>query len=222
MVIAENGTPTASSERVHYGPVSIEPSEVDDSCIEVNLYRQSASAFRVLGCLNNLGYVIMLASAKSLSEGGAALVFLVNVVPGLCVKISAPYWFDRVSYSARIRVASGAMGLAFFLVGFGAASESSAEESKSNSTSNLMWQLLGVALVSFQCGLGEATLLALAGRCQNVSSFSSGTGIAGPAGFAWNMMLSQVFGWSLRPIVWVALVWAGVYWWVYEYQIAPV
>lgn len=153
----------------------------------------------------------MLASAKDLSDGGTALVFVVNAVPGLFVKLSAPYWFDKVSYTARIRIASLAMTASFFLVGLGSSSRA---EPSSKLDNHLRWQLLGVSLVSFQCALGEASLLALAGgRFNTVAHFSSGTGFAGPAGFLWNIVLGRYFGWSLRPIVWAAMMWSFLYAW---------
>ena len=63
-------------------------------------------AFWAIGLLNNLSYMIMLAGAKEISEGGTALVFLADILPTLLVKVSSPYWFYRVSYKTRILTAS--------------------------------------------------------------------------------------------------------------------
>ena len=71
------------------------------------------------------------------------------VGPGLCLKISAPYWFDHVSYRARGIAAAFCMATAFGLVGL---------------TQSLGLQLLGVAMASAQCSVGEASMLALASR----------------------------------------------------------
>jgi CLN3 protein len=150
-----------------------------------------AGAFFFMGLLNNASYVIMLASAKSISEGGTALVFLSCVIPSLTLKASAPYWFDRVDYRTRLLAASYLMAFAFLWVALFSASSSSsssptttttesastAAETSSSSASAISFrtvgQLLGVALISLQCGLGEASLLALAGKCDRTSSGST-------------------------------------------------
>lgn len=144
-------------------------------------------AFWALGLLNNSTFVIMVASAKSISEGGTALVFLSTSLPSLIVKLSAPYWFDRVSYDKRMMVASALMMGSFGIVASFAAIH--------HSRLSLYMQLLGCAFVSIQCGMGEASLLALAGksdigRGKNacLTAFSSGTGLAGVFGFMWNFV----------------------------------
>ena len=71
-----------------------------------------------MGLLNNASYVIMLASAEDVSDGGAALVYIANILPGLVVKASAPYWFDKVGYDKRIRTAAILMAFAFSTVAF--------------------------------------------------------------------------------------------------------
>ena len=122
-------------------------------------------AFVGLGILNNLSYVLLLACAKDISEGGTALVFLCNVVPGLLTKLSAPYWFPSVSYNIRMRYCTLLTLSSLTLVAL---------------SSNINMKLLGIALTSIQCSLGEATLLALAGTYPHaISAFSIGTGWAG-------------------------------------------
>jgi hypothetical protein len=115
-----------------------------------NITIRLSVSFWILGLLNNTGYVIMIAAAKSISEGGVALVFLANILPALVVKGTAPYWFDYVSYKTRITVASFLMVTSFALI--------------ASSSSSLPWQLTGVAFTSAQGALGEASLLALAGK----------------------------------------------------------
>ena len=97
-------------------------------------------SFWCLGLLNNASYVIMIAAAKNISEGGTALVFLANVLPALAIKGTAPYWFDGVPYQYRLLLATLCMCLCFILVA---------------SSSTVSWQLLGVAFASTQGGLGE-------------------------------------------------------------------
>ena len=115
-----------------------------------NITIRFSISFWILGLLNNTGYVIMIAAAKSISEGGVALVFLANILPALVVKGTAPYWFDYVSYKTRITVATFLMVISFAVV--------------ASSSSSLPWQLTGVAFTSAQGALGEASLLALAGK----------------------------------------------------------
>ena len=128
----------------------------------------------------------MLAAAKSISEGGTALVFLANIAPGLLLKLSAPYWFDRVGYSTRMTAGSICMAGSFGIVGLFSLmatrhasvdhddyinqndKHGDSSSRSSNIGMNLIMQLLGVALGSAQTSLGEASLLALAGRADSL------------------------------------------------------
>jgi battenin len=172
--------------------------------------------FWFLGLLNNASYVIMIACAKNISEGGTAMVFLANEGPSLLVKLSAPYWFDHVSYQRRMLLATLAMISSFSLVAF------NSSESYSGKFT-LAWSLLGVALGSFQGGLGEASLLALAGKCdgettstsskaQCLSCFSSGTGMAGVFGFFWKWLWTDFLGFSVSKMLWLAMILPAGYW----------
>mmetsp|Transcript_1607 Transcript_1607/g.3082 ORF Transcript_1607/g.3082 Transcript_1607/m.3082 type:complete len:557 (-) Transcript_1607:1076-2746(-) len=191
----------------------------------------TAAPFWILGLLNNASFVIMIASAKSISEGGTALVYISSVLPGLFVKLSAPYWFDRVSYRYRLGIGSALMAGCFALVGI---------FSRPGGSSVVM-QLLGVALCSLQGSMGEASLLALAGKYDTslesslgsheggihgndgqtkkkgkcITAFSSGTGIAGVFGFAYKVFLTQVLGLSLQLTLFLAIGFAVLYWWTY-------
>lgn len=49
-------------------------------------------AFWLLGLLNNISYVILLAGAAEISAGGVGLVFLADIAPTFIVKLTAPYW----------------------------------------------------------------------------------------------------------------------------------
>ncbi|EED92444.1 cln3-like protein, partial [Thalassiosira pseudonana CCMP1335] len=191
--------------------------------------------FWLLGLLNNAPWVLMLACATNISDGGVALVvsssvssvyhagacsfpsyffcihhhqFIANQVPGLIVKITAPYWFHRVSYKARLLTASLSMGLACFLVG--------------DQWFGLFFELIGVSFISLQCNLGEASILALAGKFDStqqnrcITAFSSGTGLAGIVGYGYKAFLSEVFGWGLSYIVWSAIGFAFFYWQIYH------
>ncbi len=214
---------------VQYQPISMEQAE-DESlqAPSVNLRQRLVGSFWILGLLNNTSYVIMIASAKSISEGGTGLVFLANVVPSLAIKLSAPYWFDKVSYRIRLQAAAMAMVISFGLV----ASMTSTTGKKDPSTFTfplitLLLQLLGVAFGSAQCGLGEASLLAMAGKVdgdnpntkqgQCLTAFSSGTGMAGVFGFFWKWFWNDWLRFSLSTTLWLALVLAVAYWSMFQY-----
>ncbi|KAL7527879.1 hypothetical protein ACHAXR_002179 [Thalassiosira sp. AJA248-18] len=149
-----------------------------DCCLASNAAAKAVRSFWLLGLLNNAPWVLMLAVATNISAGGVALVFLSNQIPGLVVKITAPYWFHRVTYKARILLASVAMGTALFLVGVGglfrdeAADGDVKSDHEPKDTDRERWglalELLGVSFISFSCNLGEASLLALAGKFDSI------------------------------------------------------
>jgi len=160
-------------------------------------------AFFILGVLNNASYVIMLACAKDIESGGVGVVYLADVVPCFLVKITSPFWFHRVPYTPRMTIAVIAMAAAYCTVGLSA---------------RLGYQLVGVGLCSFQTGLGEASLLALASRYEGrraLTAWASGTGLAGLAGYAWVVALRDGAGLGLRGTLLAALAlpccWALTY-----------
>lgn len=134
------------------------------SCLNENHHEEQhcntiavlSAIFVTIGLLNNLSYVIMLASAKSISEGGTAIVYIANILPALLMKLSAPYWFDKVTQHTRVFVAAVTMAIAYVVTAAASSPVSTADH-------QLQLQLIGVSLVSLQCGLGEASLLAAAG-----------------------------------------------------------
>lgn len=77
------------------------------------------AAFWFLGLLNNIAYVIMLASAQEISSGAVGLVYLCAILPTLLVKFSGPYWFHLVSYRLRMWAIAGSMFVAYCIVAFG-------------------------------------------------------------------------------------------------------
>lgn len=190
---------------------------------------RSPWAFWALGLLNNASFVLLIACAKNISEGGTGLIFLSNSLPSLLVKLSAPYWFDRVSYRARMIAASTLMIVAFTFVAM--------FSSIHHTNFGLSMQLVGCAFASVQCGLGEASLLALAGKCDAgrekkacLTAFSSGTGLAGIFGFLWKFVWNDVLGLSLSSTLFLAnslaLAYGGVYykclWGINVGTVAPI
>ncbi|MEO2192242.1 MAG: MFS transporter [bacterium] len=133
-----------------------------------------AVIFFTLGVLNNVTYVLMIAGSPEIAARSIGLVYFLAVSPALVVKGSSWWWFERVSYWWRLMVCIPVlMALAFGLVAFGPLSA----------------QLTGVAIVAIQSALGEASCLALAStypaseRRVLLTGWSSGTGIAGIAGY---------------------------------------
>lgn len=107
----------------------------------IELPSDLAASFWLLGLINNSAYVIMIAGAKEINEGGVALVFLCNVLPSFLCKLTGPAWFHLVSYSARINACMLLMSSSFLVVGL---------------ASDYRVKLFGVCLASLQSGLGEA------------------------------------------------------------------
>ena len=136
----------------------------------------------------------MLASAKQISEGGVALIYICNVMPSLVCKLTSPWWFHRVSYNSRFIVANLLLVIGFRLVG---------------SSLNYQTQLLGVCCCSLQAGLGEASFLALTTLYQPhtktaLTLWSAGTGLAGVFGYTWNFVLIESLGMSLEASLFIA------------------
>jgi battenin len=150
-------------------------------------------------------------------------VYLANIVPALFIKASAPYWYDSVSYNTRISASAFLMGLAFLITSLFSASHD-------DSIKGLTWatagQLVGVAMISAQCGLGESSLLALSGKCDGTGScltaFSAGTGLSGPMGYLWKFLLNEWLGWSLEATLFAAISLAVAYGVIYKRFLAHV
>jgi battenin len=77
------------------------------------------------------------------------LLVTADITPGLVIKASAPFWFDKVSYNVRMIFAILLMLSSFLLVA---------------SSSKLELQLLGVGCASAQSAIGESSILALTSR----------------------------------------------------------
>lgn len=155
--------------------------------------------FWLMGILNNVSYIIMLAGAKEISEGETALVYLANILPTLLVKVTSPFWFHKVSYSARILTSAVLFFLSFVIVAF-----FSTVQVDSNTKMDL--ELIGISFGSFGSGMGEATLLAFAGKvCGEgcISAYSSGTGTAGVLGFLYFVALRDWIGFSFGQAMWI-------------------
>lgn len=158
-------------------------------------------AFWVLGFVNNLGYVVMIAGAQEIAAGGVGLVYLFDIFPALLVKLSGPYWFQLVSYRQRTVAGAVWMLLSFLVVARGRHS--------------LGLQLLGVAFSGLQSGMMEASFLAMtsfyASPVQCLTCWSSGTGLAGVGGYAWVALLHLWGGLSFQATLELACVFPLLY-----------
>lgn len=155
---------------------------------------RNLAAFWVLGLVNNIGYVVMIAGAQEIAAGGVGLVYFFDIFPALAVKLSGPYWFQLVSYGRRTLAGALLMLLSFLVVARGSGS--------------LSLQLLGVAFSGLQSGMMEASFLAMASFFdrpeQCLTCWASGTGLAGVAGYAWVAIFHLYAGLSFSETLEIA------------------
>ncbi|XP_074714150.1 battenin isoform X2 [Strix uralensis] len=149
---------------------------------------RNGAAFWILGLCNNLPYVLMLSAARDLLDprpgapvppgNGSAhncnpvstgAVLLADILPTLLIKVTAPFFLHLLPYNVRVVVSALCMWGSFSLVA---------------SAKGVAASLGGVLLASAASGLGEVTLLPLAGSYPGVgvSCWASGTGGAGLGG----------------------------------------
>jgi len=147
------------------------------------LTSRESLAWFLMGLFNNISFVIMAASAKDILPGSVSIVYLANSFPSLLLRLSAPYWFDRVPVSSRMLAC-----FCLFVTGFTLVAV----------IENDALKLVGVACISAQCGMGEMSMLALSTRYGNKSLtlWSSGTGAAGIFGYFYFVLLHRWIGLS--------------------------
>ncbi|XP_020613143.1 battenin-like isoform X2 [Orbicella faveolata] len=96
-------------------------------------------------------------------------VLLADILPTLIIKMTAPFYMQRIPYSVRMALCVMFAFASFFIVAF----------------SHALWfSLLGVVFASLSSGFGEITLLSYSAHFDKdvVSTWSSGTGGAGVFG----------------------------------------
>ncbi|WFD06215.1 battenin CLN3 protein [Malassezia vespertilionis] len=145
-----------------------------------------AIGFVLLGLLNNLPYVVILAAAQELlpPHTPTGLVTFVNIAPALLSKAIFPYFLKgEIQYTFRVWACVllaivGMLTIAMF--------------------SSLTLRLIGIGIASFGSGLGEVSYLQYSTRypfattMSAVGLFSSGTGAAG--------LLGALAWWLVRPL----------------------
>ena len=141
--------------------------------VAIPLPRRNTIAFFLLGLLNNLTYVVNNADAGAILPGSIAVIYIINTIPELAVKATAPFWWHRASYRAKVIFTGCCFAANLVLVSGGLDLPTWAK-------------LLGVALSDLGGGLGEASVLALSQFYDRpavmLSAWSSGTGAAGVVG----------------------------------------
>ncbi|GMH83173.1 hypothetical protein TrST_g5115 [Triparma strigata] len=156
-----------------------------------------------MGLLNNISFVICAASAVDILPSSIGAVYLANSFPSLLIRLSAPYWFDRVTYAFRMNVCFVLYTFGFLLVGLSPSSD---------------LKLVGVALISSQCGLGETSMLALQSRYHgsSLTLWSSGTGAAGILGYFYVVMVHRWLGFSNEVTLVVSTFFGVCYFFVFR------
>ncbi|CAG9465622.1 unnamed protein product [Pedinophyceae sp. YPF-701] len=194
-----SGTPAAPLEDpatpIEPGPAPRPPAKALESS------RRNMAMFFLQGLLNNVSYVIMIAGANSISEASVGLVYFCAIFPCLVVKTTGPYWFHLCTYRARQWACAALMAAAYCCVAYGYGRSQAV-------------QLAGVCISSVQGGLGEASNLAMASFFDSkrmLTLWSSGTGLAGVAGYTWVAVLHTLLGMSFPAVqilaAFTAFVW---------------
>ncbi|CAM9290475.1 unnamed protein product [Ectocarpus sp. 12 AP-2014] len=190
------GIPPFTDRKESIGAALLVHHRGDETAIEARRRRRTRlrndAAFWLLGLINNTSYVIMMAVAKEIAPDAVGVVFFADVAPTMVIKVTAPYWFHLVPYSARVWACTMLLVLSLVTVGYGGSTRV---------------QLLGVCFSSLQGGLGESSFLALASFYDTpraLTAWSSGTGFAGIFGYAWVFALTFVLGLSLRATLMMA------------------
>lgn len=166
--------------------------------------RRQVAAFWLLGLMNNFLYVAMNAGAHNIKEGGIGFVYLAGVGPNLFVKVTGAYWLHKLSYRCRLHLMACCMVSCLFIVAW---------------CDSINMKLVGVGIASFQGGLGEATILAMAtfyeGSRYCLVAWSSGTGFAGIFGYSWSIFWTQYmdacFQLQLMCALWIPLVFLATF-----------
>jgi battenin len=149
-----------------------------------------------LGLCNNYAYVIMLSAAHDIladhsnsttttnsttnnktnkydcNDISTGAVLLADIIPGIIVKLIAPFFVHRLKYSSRVVLVIITSAASFLIVAL--------------TPSTLRWlTFLGVMCASFSSSFGEITFLSLStlyDRKLALSGWGSGTGAAGVFG----------------------------------------
>lgn len=178
-------------------PSTAEMDELQDGDVKDGRSRKSdfvrnLIAFWIFGLCNNFAYVIMLSAAhdilqeqkgsNSTSQNKTVLnesrdcnkistgaILLADVVPSFIIKLTAPFFMEKIPYGIRMTLVVVAQVASYLIVAF---------------SPSIPLSLFGVVFAALGSGLGEISFLSLSSFFDKnvISTWSSGTGGAGVFG----------------------------------------
>ena len=173
-------------------------------------------SYWLLGLCNNFAYVIMLSAAHDIlsdhknetnttvtnttnkydcNDISTGAILLADIIPGIIVKLIAPFFVHRVKYSMRVTFVIITCASSFLIVAL--------------TPSNLKWlTFIGVMCASVSSSFGEITFLSLStlyNRVLALSGWGSGTGAAGVGGSLIYAALTTLAGVSPRTTILIML-----------------
>nr|XP_023013828.1 battenin [Leptinotarsa decemlineata] len=196
---------------------SPESGQINLLTLKRNRRLRTLIAYWILGLCNNYGYVVMLTAASDIIEEqtgnstekktgardctylSTGAILLADILPGLTIKILAPFlpFFVHLRIAACVILAcSGFLCVAF--------------------SKTLFLSILGVVLTSFCSGLGEVTYLQYSSFYDKdvVSTWSSGTGGAGVIGALSYLILQTINMRTALLIMLIVPVFMGISFWI--------
>lgn len=136
--------------------------------------------FWIFGLINNVLYVVILSAAADIVGPSLpkTLVLLADITPSLIIKLSSPFFIDKIPYEYRIFVLIVLSAVGMFMV----------------SLRSLSLCMVGIVLASISSGFGEVSFLQLTHYFEEVAlnGWSSGTGGAGIIGSGVYMLLTSI------------------------------
>jgi hypothetical protein len=79
-----------------------------------NKDRRDLIAFFLSGLLNNFGYVVFLSAAEDLVPEHSGAVLLANILPTLSIKLTAPFFMQKIPYAFVLSLSLSSSPLSFF------------------------------------------------------------------------------------------------------------
>lgn len=136
------------------------------------------SKFAILGLVNNSLYVIILSLAMDLTSKNTpkSLILLLNILPALILKFSAPVLIhNRISHRKRVICLIAVNSISMWLIAFKRI-------------------YVGIVMASLMSGLGELTFLQIASSKfgeNGINGWSVGTGFAGICGSLFVLIITS-------------------------------
>ena len=184
---------------------------------EIHYSKCLVICYWLLGLTNNFAYVIMLSAAHDIlsdhknettnattsnhtnkydcNDISTGAILLADIIPGIIVKLLAPFFVHRIKYSMRVVFVIITCAASFLVVAL--------------TPSNLKWlTFMGVMCASVSSSFGEITFLSLStlyDRVLALSGWGSGTGAAGVGGSLIYAALTTLAGVSPRTTILIML-----------------